>query len=54
MRSGFEDWDFFLSILETLPEAYIGIVEKPLINYRTAPASSNIKRKGRKIYVWML
>ncbi|WP_310601571.1 glycosyltransferase family A protein [Anaerosporobacter sp.] len=26
MRSGFEDWDFFLSMLETMPEAYIGII----------------------------
>lgn len=49
MRSGFEDWDFFLSILETLPEAYIGIVEKPLINYRTAPASSNIKSMNKRL-----
>lgn len=31
MRSGFEDWDFFLSMLETLPESLIGIVDKPLI-----------------------
>lgn len=49
MRSGFEDWDFFLSMLETLPEAYIGIVEKPLINYRTAPASSNIKSMNKRL-----
>ena len=25
MRSGFEDWDFFLSMLETTPEAFAGI-----------------------------
>jgi len=49
MRSGFEDWDFFLSMLETLPEAYIGIVEKPLINYRTAPASSNVKSMNKRL-----
>jgi len=49
MRSGFEDWDFFLSMLETAPEAYIGIVEKPLINYRTAPASSNIKSMDKRL-----
>lgn len=49
MRSGFEDWDFFLSMLETLPEASIGIVETPLINYRTAPASSNVKSMDKRL-----
>ncbi len=48
MRSGFEDWDFFLSMLETIPEAYIGIVEKPLINYRTSPSSANIKSMDKR------
>lgn len=48
MRSGFEDWDFFLSMLETIPEAYIGIVEKPLINYRTASSSANIKSMDKR------
>lgn len=49
MRSGFEDWDFFLNMLETTPEAHIGIVEKPLINYRTAPASANIKSMDKRL-----
>ena len=49
MRSGFEDWDFFLSILETFPESWIGIVNQPLIQYRTAPASSNIKRMDKRL-----
>ena len=49
MRSGFEDWDFFLSMLETTPEAHIGIVEKPLINYRTAHASANIKSMDKRL-----
>lgn len=49
MRSGFEDWDFFLSLLETAPEAVIGIVEKPLIDYRTAPASSNVKSMTKRL-----
>lgn len=49
MRSGFEDWDFFLSMLETTPEAFVGIVEKPLINYRTAPASANIKSMDKRL-----
>lgn len=49
MRSGFEDWDFFLSMLETTPDAHAGIVEKPLINYRTAPASANIKSMDKRL-----
>ena len=49
MRSGFEDWDFFLSMLETGTDALIGIVEKPLINYRTAPASSNVRSMTKRL-----
>lgn len=49
MRSGFEDWDFFLSMLETIPEAYAGIIEKLLINYRTNPSSSNIKSMDKRL-----
>lgn len=49
MRSGFEDWDFFLSMLETSPDASIGIVEKPLIDYRTAPASSNVRSMTKRL-----
>lgn len=49
MRSGFEDWDFFLNMLEALPNTCIGIVEKPLINYRTTPASSNIKSMEKRL-----
>lgn len=49
MRSGFEDWDFFLSMLETTPDAHVGIIEKPLINYRTAPASANIKSMDKRL-----
>lgn len=49
MRSGFEDWDFFLSMLEAAPGASIGIVEKPLINYRTAPVSPNIKSMEKRL-----
>ena len=45
----FEDWDFFLSMLETTPEALAGIVEKPLINYRTASASTNIKSMNKRL-----
>lgn len=49
MRSGFEDWDFFLSMLETVPDAGIGIVERPLIDYRTAPASANVKSMSGRL-----
>lgn len=49
MRSGFEDWDYFLSMLETTPQAHAGIIEKPLINYRTAPASANIKSMDKRL-----
>jgi len=49
MRSGFEDWDFFLSMLEIMPDASIGIIEKPLICYRTAPASSNVKSMAKRL-----
>lgn len=49
MRSGFEDWEFFLSMLETMPEGYIGIVESPLIDYRTAPASSNVTSMTKRL-----
>ncbi len=49
MRSGFEDWDYFLSMLETTPDAHVGIIEKPLINYRTDPASANIKSMDKRL-----
>ena len=40
MRGGFEDWDFFLTLLSG--GGRITIVPEPLIGYRTAPASANI------------
>lgn len=49
MRSGFEDWEFFLSILETASDARIGIVKEPLINYRTAAASSNVRSMEKRL-----
>nr|WP_294494976.1 glycosyltransferase family A protein [uncultured Mediterraneibacter sp.] len=49
MRAGFEDWDFFLSMLETSHGTSIGIVDKPLIDYRTAPASSNVRSMSRRL-----
>ncbi len=49
MREGFEDWDFFLSLLETAPQAHIGMVQQPLLQYRTAPASANIKSMAKRL-----
>ncbi len=49
MRFGFEDWDFFLSMLETAPDACIGIVEAPFIHYRTAPASPNVRSMSKRL-----
>lgn len=49
MRSGFEDWEFFLQLLETKADACIGIVEQPLIDYRTAPVSANIQSMNKRL-----
>ena len=48
-RTGFADWDFFLSMLETEPDLQIGVVQQPLIDYRTAPASSNITSMDKRL-----
>lgn len=49
MRSGFEDWDFFLSMLEAVPGSSIEILRKPFIDYRTAPASANVKSMLKRL-----
>ena len=49
MRSVFEDWDFFLSMLETSSDAHIGILEEALIDYRTAPASFNVRSMEKRL-----
>ena len=49
MRTGFEDWDYFLQLLETSPKARIAIVEKALIDYRTVPASSNVRSMDKRL-----
>ena len=58
MLSGFEDWDLFLSMLERGLEpkddagkgaAHIGIAPEPLIEYRTAPASSNVTSMTKRL-----
>ena len=49
MRSGFEDWDFFLSILESEKDSYIGIADEALLQYRTTPTSSNVKSMEKRL-----
>ena len=51
MHSGFEDWDFFISLLETDSDSHIGIAESPLIDYRTSPASSNVKSMEKRLTI---
>ncbi|GMA34589.1 hypothetical protein [Demequina litorisediminis] len=52
MRSGFEDWDFFLTLLSE--GGTIGIVPEPLIEYRTAPASANIRSMSGRVDLYGL
>jgi len=40
MRTGFEDWDFFLTILER--GGRVDVVPAPLLRYRTHPSSLNV------------
>lgn len=49
MQSGYEDWEFFLSLLETNTDSAIGIVDQPLIAYRTTPTSSNVKSMSNRL-----
>lgn len=49
MLSGFEDWDFFLSMLETRSGAHIKILKEALIDYRTAPASFNVRSMEKRL-----
>ena len=48
MRGGFEDWDFFLSLLESGRTARIDVVPEELIEYRTASSSSNVASMERR------
>ncbi|KFI83256.1 glycosyltransferase family 2 protein [Bifidobacterium psychraerophilum] len=59
MRAGFEDWDFYLTILEHMEQAYsthgrIGIIPEPLIEYRTSSTSSNIASMGKRLELMRL
>ncbi|MGO3796589.1 MAG: glycosyltransferase family 2 protein [Pauljensenia sp.] len=44
MRRGFEDWDFFLSVLDE--GGHISIVPEALIEYRTSADSANVTSMG--------
>ena len=50
MRSGFEDWDFFLSVLTD--GGRIEIVPRPLVEYRTAPGSLNIRSMSHRLELY--
>ena len=45
---------FNLSMLEASAGSWIGIVEKPLIQYRTAPASSNVRSMEKRLELMRL
>lgn len=47
LRDGFEDWDFFLSLLAD--GGRVEIVPEALVEYRTAPASANLRSMRRRL-----
>ena len=50
MREGFEDWDFFLLLLEATGKgSRIAVDPEPLIEYRTDPASSNVRSMTQRL-----
>ena len=50
LRQGFEDWDFFLRLLEL--GGSIEIVPEALVVYRTAPASANVLSMTRRLELY--
>ncbi|NUU15758.1 glycosyltransferase family 2 protein [Cellulomonas humilata] len=50
MRSGFEDWDFFLSLVGD--GGHVTVVPEPLIEYRTAPASANVRSMDHRLELY--
>lgn len=46
MREGFEDWDFFLSLLDE--GGHVSVVPEALIEYRTSLHSSNVTSMDRR------
>jgi glycosyltransferase involved in cell wall biosynthesis len=52
MRDGFEDWDYFLSLLAG--GGRVDIVPRPLIEYRTAVGSANVQSMGKRLALYGL
>ena len=50
LRSGFEDWDFFLSLVGD--GGHVAVVPEPLIEYRTAPASANVRSMDSRLELY--
>ncbi|WP_246125235.1 glycosyltransferase family 2 protein [Cellulomonas xylanilytica] len=50
MRSGFEDWDFFLSLVGD--GGHVTVVPEPLVEYRTAPASANVRSMDSRLELY--
>lgn len=50
MRDGFEDWDFFVSLLSD--GGRIEIVPAALVEYRTTPGSSNVRSMDRRVELY--
>jgi hypothetical protein len=50
MRDGFEDWDFFLSSLAG--GGRVDIVPQPLVEYRTAVGSSNVRSMEKRLALY--
>jgi glycosyltransferase involved in cell wall biosynthesis len=50
MRDGFEDWDFCLSLLAD--GGRIDVVPRPLIHYRTAATSSNVRSMEKRLTLY--
>ncbi|WP_147794380.1 glycosyltransferase family A protein [Cellulomonas sp. Y8] len=47
MRTGFEDWDLYLGMLAG--GGRVAIAPEPLLEYRTAPASANVRSMTRRL-----
>jgi glycosyltransferase involved in cell wall biosynthesis len=52
MRDGFEDWDFFLSLVAG--GGRVDIVPQPLIEYRTAVGSANVQSMEKRLALYGL
>jgi glycosyltransferase involved in cell wall biosynthesis len=50
MRSGFEDWDLYLAVLAR--GGSVAVVPEPLVGYRTAPASANVRSMTRRLELY--